>query len=342
MELKLVCVCVLFRESCRTISTILVVHYLWLQYSSTPVIETARIFYSTLLSKRLLNDSLTFYPMFGWFWHLLEPRFELKQQVLLLQYLGVPPCMLVLLKIASVLMKRVKSRQTCFTKTFCSTRFLIINEWQETHFSHCTTPFACQNLAGKNILLPWDLLGQMAQCIMNSYHSGCCVCGKLLKGHEFNTQQSQSLQIKPSSHHAAAGKAQWHHVKAAQVFEASAHTEHTTSTVTSNGRFLLTHNSTDSRNTWSRQLLCCSDCRTRKNCGVLWLRMSRVDAHDSHSMLNQCNSSTRNCTETQCDLLTPPLTHCACPNSTIANPLTITQHSWITGKRDWGVSSQSE
>jgi len=53
--------------------------------------------------------------------------------------------------------------------------------------------FMHQNQTVQNILLSHGLLDHMAQCIVNSCHSGCCACGKLLKGHGFELQRSKRL-----------------------------------------------------------------------------------------------------------------------------------------------------
>jgi len=163
---------------------------------------------------------------------------------------------------------------------------------------------------------------------MNSYHSGCCACGKLLKGHGFDTQRSQSLQSKPSSYHATVGKVHSHYTNTAQrsIRKASTHTEKTNRTATvftrSHGRFpcdllLLT---VDTH--WSGQPLCYSDYRTRiEECGIfrlirlLRLRNQSHERSDSHPTLSQCDSQrtpleipSRNRTQMQCDLL-PPSSH---------------------------------
>jgi len=40
----------------------------------------------------------------------------------------------------------------------------------------------------------------MAQRIVNSHHSGCFVCGKLLKGHWFDPQRTADMQSTVNSH----------------------------------------------------------------------------------------------------------------------------------------------
>jgi len=68
----------------------------------------------------------------------------------------------------------------------------------------CSAPIHAPELDWLKHLFVIRLTGQMTQCIVNSYHSGHCACGKLLRGHRFKPQRSkrlsqQSLQRKPSA-----------------------------------------------------------------------------------------------------------------------------------------------
>jgi len=107
----------------------------------------------------------------------------------------------------------------------------------------------------------------MAQCIVNSHHSGHCACGQLLKGHRFEPQRSkrlsqQSLQCEPSATRQGALRLCG---VSPTVFEVSAHTEQMGPQRSAHGR----NTTAIYRVTWSGQL--CNTIQRVAECGTLRL-----------------------------------------------------------------------
>jgi len=187
----------------------------------------------------------------------------------------------------------------------------------------------------------------MAWCIMNSYRSGCCACGKLLKGQRFEPQRSKRLsQQSPQQalcHEAKCTETVRHQPNG--LFGASIHAEQNTDRTsrvannTSNGRFR--HDYLSKHMVWPTSVAVYSDCSVHSD----WSQQSdsypTVNQHDSRwsSTKNFARSIWTPCSNSARIWSHHPPTCCACPNATVSSHSTVlssTTHLTTHSHESWG------